>query len=204
MPLVRGGRLLKQWRYVGVYGADLMLCAGAARIGPTRQVWWAVWDRTTQRLHERTRQLVGRDRVTVARDAVRVRDDDVVIDLTLTEDGPGVEIVTPDPGGYAWTRKQGAAHVTGTVEIGGTEHRVDGAAIVDDSAVYHPHHVVALVGGRRLRCGGAGGRVNLVDGVHDPPHDSERTVWIAGRPAEVDPVRFADDLSSVAFAKGGS
>src|ERR687895_1365164 len=42
MPLLRGGRPLKRWRYVGVYGPDLMLCAGDARVGPLRVRWWAV------------------------------------------------------------------------------------------------------------------------------------------------------------------
>ncbi|MDQ6915457.1 MAG: hypothetical protein M3155_06555, partial [Actinomycetota bacterium] len=65
MPLLAAGRLLKRWRYVGVYGPELMLCAGSAHIGPTWQVWWAVWDRRTGRLHERTRLARGRDAVRV-------------------------------------------------------------------------------------------------------------------------------------------
>ncbi|HZE04864.1 MAG TPA: DUF2804 family protein, partial [Solirubrobacteraceae bacterium] len=38
---------------------------------------------------------------------------------------------------------------------------------------------------------------NLVSGVNDPAHGSERTVWIGGEPQEVEPVVFAADLSSV-------
>ena len=49
MPIVRRGRMLKRWRYVGAYAADLMLCAGVARIGPARQTWWAVWERDCDR-----------------------------------------------------------------------------------------------------------------------------------------------------------
>src|SRR3712207_3422999 len=41
MPMLRAGRPLKRWRYVGVYGPDLMLCAAEVRIGPLRQQWWA-------------------------------------------------------------------------------------------------------------------------------------------------------------------
>ena len=59
MPPLRRGRMLKRWRYVGVYAADLMLCAGVARIGPARQSWWAVWERDRDRLHERTRLWPG-------------------------------------------------------------------------------------------------------------------------------------------------
>jgi len=36
MPAWRGSRPLKRWRYVGVYGPELMLCVGHARIGPGR------------------------------------------------------------------------------------------------------------------------------------------------------------------------
>ena len=33
MPLLRRGRPLKRWRYVGVYGPELMLCAGRPASG---------------------------------------------------------------------------------------------------------------------------------------------------------------------------
>ena len=106
MPLLRHGRMLKRWRYVGVYAADLMLCAGTARIGPVRQTWWAVWERDRDRLHERTRLRSGA--VQLGDDHVRVRDGKVEVDLRLF-DAPGaaeVEVVTPDGRGYAWTRKR--------------------------------------------------------------------------------------------------
>ena len=38
MPLFRAGRMLKRWRYVGLYGPEIMLCAGSAHVGPTWQV----------------------------------------------------------------------------------------------------------------------------------------------------------------------
>ena len=52
MPLVRGGRPLKRWTYVGAYGPELMVCAASARIGVVPVAWWAVWDRTTRRLNQ--------------------------------------------------------------------------------------------------------------------------------------------------------
>ena len=55
MAVLRGGRPLKRWRYVGVYGPELMLCAGVVRIGGVPQAFWAVWDRDTRALRERTR-----------------------------------------------------------------------------------------------------------------------------------------------------
>jgi hypothetical protein len=42
MPLLRGGRPLRRWRYVGVYHPDLMLCAGRAQVAGVPQRWWAV------------------------------------------------------------------------------------------------------------------------------------------------------------------
>ena len=34
MPLFRYGRLLKRWRWIGVFTPEIMLCVGDARIGP--------------------------------------------------------------------------------------------------------------------------------------------------------------------------
>ena len=203
MPLRRGRRLLKRWRYVGVFGPELMLCAGAARIGPTRQAWWAVWDRVEGVLRERTRVLVGLARVEVAPGRLQVTDGEVEIDLALVE-GDGVETVTPDPGGYAWTCKHGAGTARGTVRAGAREWRVERPALVDVSAGYHPRHTSwrwsagcgALADGRAVSW-------NLVEGIHDAPRDSERTLWVQGRPREVGPVRFAADLSGITSADGG-
>ena len=85
MPLVHARRPLKRWRYVGVYGQELMLCVADARVGGIRQRWWAVAlpDGT---LVEGTRGVElspGRARVSG------------VLDLELDEPG-GVEVVSPD------------------------------------------------------------------------------------------------------------
>jgi hypothetical protein len=42
MPLLRGGRPLKRWRYVGVYGPELMLCAVEAFVGPFGHRFWGL------------------------------------------------------------------------------------------------------------------------------------------------------------------
>ena len=42
MPLMRWGRPLKRWRYVGFYAPEVMLCAGDVHVGPLRQQFWAV------------------------------------------------------------------------------------------------------------------------------------------------------------------
>ncbi len=208
MPAWRGSRPLKRWRYVGVYGPELMLCVGSARVGPGRQSFWAVWDRATRRLRERTRRTGGGVRVGIDRPGrVLVLDGGVEIDLAL-EEVDGVETICPVAGGprgaYTWTCKQGGVRAHGTVSVDGVVREVDALAVVDDSAGYHARHtawnwsagVGRAVDGRSLAW-------NLVSGINDPPHDSERTVWISGVPVEVGPAaRFAEDLSSVSTDDG--
>ncbi len=177
MPAWRRFRPLKRWRYVAVYAPELMLCVGDARIAGVAQRWWAV-------------ALPDGQLFEGARDAP--------IELSLDE-GPGLEVVSPHGRSYIWTRKQAGIRVAATVRVGGRELRVDGPfGFVDESAGYHARHTrwrwSAGIGvardGRRLAW-------NLVQGVHDAPRASERTVWVDGAPHEVEPVQFAADLSAV-------
>jgi hypothetical protein len=200
MPVMRRGRMLKRWRYVGVYGPELMLCIGLARIGPTLQTWWAVWDREANRLREKTRH--GKGGVRFARGRADVDDGKVQIALAFHED-PGIEVVTPDGAGYAWTRKQAGIRVRGHAYVAGAHKRVDALGMVDDSAGYHAREtawrwstgVGTADDGRTIAW-------NVVTGIHDDPAASERTVWIDGDARHVGPVEFADDLSAVEFAEG--
>ncbi len=202
MPGRHGLRPLKAWRYLGVYGPELMICIAAVRIGPVRQAFWAVWDRRAHRLYERT--AVGRGAVALAPGRALVRERSLQIDLRLEENG-GIETVCPSGNSYGWTRKQGGIRAHGYVRIGGTDHRVAARAIIDDTAAYYERHTMwrwsAGVGtssdGRELAW-------NLVSGVNDPPRHSERTIWIAGEPVEIGPNRFAPDLARIDFAEGGS
>ena len=47
MPLrmMHGGRPLKRWRYVGLFGEQLMACAALVQVGPARQSFWALYER---------------------------------------------------------------------------------------------------------------------------------------------------------------
>jgi hypothetical protein len=193
MPARHGLRPLKAWRYVGVFGPELMLCAAVVRVGPARQSFWAVFDRRGGRLRERTR--LGRGRVAMERGAVRVLERDVQVELTLEEE-PGVETVCRSGDAYAWTRKQGGIAAHGTVKLEGRRLAVHALAVIDDTAAYYERHTAWLW------CAGIGrsrdGRAlawNLVSGVNDPPARSERTVWIDGSAQEVPPVAFDPDLS---------
>ena len=105
MPLVRGGRPLKRWRWVGAFSADAMLCAARAFIGGVPVTWWAIWD--GERLHERTQRRPGAVRMEPGR--VRASP----LDLSF-EEGPGVEVVSPHGAQYIWTRKQAGMPMRGT------------------------------------------------------------------------------------------
>jgi hypothetical protein len=194
MPLLHRGRLRKRWRWVGVFGPELMLCVGDARVGPAGRCWWAVAlpDGT---LHERT--AAGRGGITVEPGRVEVDADDARISLRLDE-GSGVEVVSPSGSSWIWTRKRASVPVRGTVAIDGGEWRVEGEGFVDESAGYHERHTAWRwsAGAGRAESGERVGW-NLVSGIHDAPEASERTVWVNGEPREVGPVEFADDLSRV-------
>jgi len=195
MPPRWGRRPLKAWRYVGVFGPELMVCLASVRIGPARQAFWAVWDRTRGRLHEHT--AIGRGKVRLDAGRARVIDRDVQLDLAL-EENAGIETVCPSGESYGWTRKQGGIRAHGRIAIDGEPRVLDARAIIDDTAAYYERHT------QWRWCAGVGvtrdGRAaawNLVAGVNDPPVKSERTVWLDGEPSEAGPATFSDDLAAV-------
>jgi Protein of unknown function (DUF2804) len=195
MPSHDGLRPLKAWRYVGVYGPELMLCVGAARIGRARQSFWAVWDRAAQVLHEHT--ALGRGAVALESTRVRVRNRRVQLDIELDETA-GIETVCPTGKSYAWTRKQLGIKATGMIAIDGEPRTIDARAVIDDTAAYYERHTSwrwsAGVGTAR---DGRPVAWNLVKGVNDPPHNSERTVLLGGEAQEPPPSEFAADLTRV-------
>ncbi len=183
------------WRYVGVYGAEVMACVGAVRIGPLRQTFWALWDRAEGRLYQRT--ALGGGGVQLELGFVRVRDPRIRLDLSL-EETDGIETVCPSAANYGWTRKQGGIPAAGVLELDGDSRPFAARAVIDDTAAYYRRHT--------SWCWSAGVGVavdqrpvawNLVSGINDPPRDSERTIWIDDEPMEIEPCSFADDLSAV-------
>ena len=205
MPLLVGGRPLKRWRYVGVFGERLMLCAGVAWVGGMPQSWWAVWDRRRSALRERTRFLRPLRFVSLPSDGrVVIRDGTVRADLVCSP-GRAVETASPHGQSWIWTRKQAGVRVTGRVVLDGEEIEVDDLGCIDESAGYHGRTTAWewSTGVGSLSDGRAVGW-NLVTGVHDAEVGSERTIWIEGEPVETAPVSFAADLSSVAFADGSA
>lgn len=198
MPAFRGGRPLKRWRYVGAFGEDVMLCVGFARIGPMPQAWWAVWDRTTAKLVERT--TVGRGGVSLPHGRVLVRTPEVAMDLTYSERGR-VETVSPHGAQYIWTAKA-ALELHGTLMLDGYPRPLALRGVIDDSAGYHARRTAwRWSAGVGRSADGRDVAWNFVDGVHDDPGVSERAVWVDGVAHHVEgSSEFAGDLGSVTTA----
>lgn len=195
MPLIRDRRLLKRWRYVGLFGPELMLCAGDARIGPLPVRWWAVAE-PGEPLAEHT-SLIASGGVELTSRRLEVRARDVWISLALEPDGEPIEVVSPHGGSYIWTGKR-PCRARGTVTIRGRSRGVELAGLADDSAGYHARETAwRWSAGAGMAESGERVAWNLVEGVHDAAAGSERTVWVDGRAAEAPEAPFATDLSSV-------
>lgn len=190
MAVLRDRRPLKRWRYVGLYGEELMLCAAVVRVAGLPQAFWATWDRTE--LREKT---VFRPGGVVLEDT-RIRFP--AGELTLAADGDPMAVTSRHGDSYIWTRKQ-PVRATGTV----AGRAVTLRGLIDDSAGYHARRT------SWLWCAGVGEAPdgtplawNVVTGLHDAPAGSERTVWVGGQARELPPGTFADDLSAVTFPGG--
>jgi hypothetical protein len=192
LRLWRDRRPLKRWRYVGLYGDAIMLCAAQVRIAGLPQAFWALWDRDARALRERTVFSPG----VVAIGAGHVRCGPA--ELRLRPAGEPIEVTSRHGDSYIWTRKQPVV-AEGTVD--GRPVALRG--LVDDSAGYHARRTAWCW------CAGVGEdpaghplAFNVVTGVHDAPTHSERTVWVDGAPRELPAGRFADDLSEIVWPGG--
>jgi hypothetical protein len=216
MPLFRGSRPLKRWRYVAVFCEELMACAAQIQLGPVHQSFWAVLPRGEDRARERTHTFLRRNAVELVpgRPAahaggerepgrLRIDDENVLLDLRLDED-EGIEVVCPHGRAHVWTRKQAGVSARGTLALdGGPPREIEARAVIDDTAGHHARFTEwwwsAGVGSAP---DGSVLAWNLVEGINDPPTGSERAVWSAGEPAETPPVSFTRDLSAIRSADG--
>jgi hypothetical protein len=203
--LFRGSRPLKRWRYVGVFGEQFMICAAAVQVGPARQTFWAVYERASGAMTQRTRLVPRRDALDLAPGRFRIRDDGILLDLALEEDG-GIEATCPNGRAYVWTRKQAGVRAHGALTLGARPPMsIDALAVIDDTAGYHAR-VTEWWWAAGVGSGPDDSSVafNLVEGVNDPQTGSERAIWIEGVPHEAPPVRFSADLSTIASDDDGS
>jgi hypothetical protein len=212
MPMFRGMRPLKRWRYVGVFAEELTACAALVQIGPARQSFWALMLPGEERLRERTRLVPRRAEVMLPHpgDAerggparLRISDRGVELDVELEEDA-GIEARCPHGRHEVWTRKQAGVRAHGTLALdGGARRSVEALAVIDDTAGHHARQTEwRWSAGVGVGAGGVALAWNLVSGVNDPPTGSERAVWVDGEPREAPPVSFASDLSSVRCSDG--
>ena len=189
---LKGGRPLKRWRYVGVFGDELMACFGAVRIGVLPQAFWAVLD--GDELRERTRFRPGA--VDLSEGAVRVR----------RRRRPGRSRPPASRSRSSTARR--AADLDAQVARARARHAgrasaVDLPALVDESAGYHARVTEwEWAAGAGVDADGRDVRWNLVTGIHDGATGSERRVWVDGTPHEVGPVTFSPGLDEVRFAEG--
>jgi hypothetical protein len=202
MPLIRGGRLRKRWRYVGVYGDRVMLGAARVQIGPLQQSFWAVWDREGGRRLAHTGFLRGAGEVEFAGSELHLRASDARAELSFGV-GQTVECVCPSGRrGYSWTSKRAGVPVAGEIEAVGRRFDVDALGVEDISAGYHQRHPAwRWSAGVGSASDGKTVAWNLVSGINDPPRGSERAIWIDGEPNEPAPVSFRG-LNAIEFADG--
>jgi hypothetical protein len=203
ISLFRRGRPLKRWRYVGVFGEQFMICAASVQVGPARQTFWAIFERASGLMLERTRLIPRRGALDLAPGRLRIRDEAVLLDLILDEDD-GIEAKCQHGRSYVWTRKQAGMRAHGTLALGARPPiSIDALAVIDDTAGYHAR-VTEWWWAAGVGSGpdGAPLAFNLVQGVNDPPSGSERAVWVAGAPHETPPVSFFGDLRTIASGDG--
>ncbi len=104
----------------------------------------------------------------------------------------------PAGSSYAWTRKQGGIGARGRVMLDGVPRPLEAQAVIDDTSAYYQRHTSwSWSAGVGTAADGRAVAWNLVSGVNDPAHGSERTVWIDGEPLEPPPCTFAADLTRV-------
>jgi len=201
MPLRSGGQTRKRWRYIGVFGPEVMLCAARAQVGPLTQSFWVLWDRRERRRLAHTSLRPGSREVTMEGPALEIDARGLRASLRLGECAP-VETICPSGEGWGWTAKRAGVPIEGTIEADGRRWEIQAFGVDDQSAGYHRRHTSWLwSAGVGEASDGRAVAWNLVEGINDPPQRSERGIWVEGEPHEPAPVSFRG-LSEIEFADG--
>ncbi len=195
LKLLDHGVMRKQWRYVGIYGPEVMICAAVVTVGPATQTFWAIWDRETQTLHDRTH---NRNTAVKSPDGkLVIRDKGVSVELDI-EQVPGMEVVTPTDSSWFWTRKQLGVRAQGTVKLGDREIKVDSLGMIDDSAGYHARQTLwrwSTGVGKDVQ--GRDVAWNFVNGMHDHAGANENGIWVGDEVTAFPSAPIAEDLSAI-------
>ncbi len=202
MPLFRAGQLRKSWHYVSFWSRELSFCAARASVGPLQQEYWGIWDREAKQFREGSHRFTRR--VQIGPNRAQVRDGDAEIDVTF-ESCSSFEVYRPAGRAYIWSHKDYCRQARGIVRYGGKSREVVGVIFVDINAGYHERPTQwRWAAGAGLDQHGRIVAFNAITGLFDTPLESERTMWIDGDAQEVGPNSFAEDLSTVSFAEGGT
>jgi hypothetical protein len=203
-PLTRRGRWRKRWIYVAAFCDELMLCAARVEIGPLAQTFWAVLDRRSGELSERTRARIPgrRGEVWGDRERLRIASPGIRAELRIGA-ARAVEVTCPTgERNHVWTRKAAGMPVDLEIDLGGRSSRLEARGVTDETCGYHPRHTVwNWSAGVGVGVDGTPVAWNLVAGINDPATGSERAIWIDGEPREPAPVVF-DGLEAIGFADG--
>jgi uncharacterized protein DUF2804 len=223
LPRRRNGVWRKRWRYVAVFGDEVLACAARVQVGYFGQTFWLLWDREGERMWEQTRLRLLFARGEIWTEALEgdglidhAPDEGSMVRIEATHPeakevrgflhfggGTWAEAVcAAEPDNYVWTRKRVDVPVEVDIRIGDERFRFEARGIEDESEGYHPHHTVwdwSAGVGRTVDGRSVGW--NLVSGVNDPPQRSERTIWVDGGPSEPGPVSF-EGLDAISFDDG--
>jgi hypothetical protein len=204
--------LRKRWRYVAAFSDEVMLCAARVRVGPIEQTFFALLDRASGELIERTRMRVpgraGEVRQpgpggTPGAGEVLIESGELEGRLEVGDGTPWEARCPNGEGNEVWTRKRAGVAVRGELHApGGRSWKIDALGIIDETDGHHPRHTVwSWSAGVGQTSGGHTVGWNLVEGVNDPSTGSERAIWIDGLPVEAPRSKF-EDLDAIAFESG--
>jgi hypothetical protein len=205
---------------VAAFADEVMACAARVEIGPLGQTFWAIVDRSSGELVERTRA-----RLPGVRGEVRATPPGTDLEDVCTSHAYGgvVEIAAPGArgtirlgegkaiearcrargGGEVWTRKRAGVPADLDLRLAdGRRWRARALGVEDETCGYHPRRTVwRWSAGAGAAADGRPVAWNLVEGINDPEIGSERAIWISGEPFEPAPVAF-EGLEAIGFADG--
>ena len=186
------------------------MVAARVKVGPVGQTFWAVVDRSTGEMRERTRLRPPGTRGDVWTESgpalvTRIEGPGVSASLRVDADeGVWAEAECPTRDrSYVWTRKRIGPPIEIDVELDGRRIQAIARGVEDESAGYHPNPTEWYwSAGIGTATDGRAVGWNLVSGINDPPTGSERAIWVEGEPYEPGPVVFDPDLGRIGFGDG--